>query len=171
MPTWRGPGGAAVRRSSVTDALRRTFGEWARVGYAALRLERVAKRAGVGKAVLHRRWSSKSATAKRPPGPSRPVHHASGRHGIARGRPRGAPYRGLPRSVPPDDPAHPHGPSCRDRSRARSGAGHPSVPVGTHAHALAISRTAQTRGESRMRLSTSGRSPTVWRPRSTGASL
>lgn len=37
----------------VTDALTRAlFVEWARVGYAALSLEAVAKRAGVGKALF-----------------------------------------------------------------------------------------------------------------------
>jgi AcrR family transcriptional regulator len=46
----------------VTDALTRAlFIEWARVGYAALSLEAVAKRAGVGKAALYRRWPSKLA--------------------------------------------------------------------------------------------------------------
>ncbi|WP_407529378.1 TetR/AcrR family transcriptional regulator [Methylobacterium oryzisoli] len=56
----RQPSGAAVRKSSVTDALARTFfEEWAKTGFAALSLERVAKRAGVGKAALYRRWSSK----------------------------------------------------------------------------------------------------------------
>jgi AcrR family transcriptional regulator len=52
--------GAAVQRASVTDALVRTFfDEWAEAGYAGISLERVAKRAGVGKAALYRRWSSK----------------------------------------------------------------------------------------------------------------
>jgi AcrR family transcriptional regulator len=52
--------GAAVRRASVTDALVRTFfEEWAETGYEGISLERVAKRAGVGKAALYRRWSSK----------------------------------------------------------------------------------------------------------------
>lgn len=47
-------------RASVTDALTRSlFREWAEVGYGALSLERVAKRAGVGKAALYRRWSCK----------------------------------------------------------------------------------------------------------------
>ena len=35
--------------------------EWARVGYAALSLETVARRAHVGKAALYRRWPSKLA--------------------------------------------------------------------------------------------------------------
>lgn len=56
--------GAAVQRAEVTEALVRTFfREWAEVGYSRLSLERVAKRAGVGKAALYRRWSSKSEMA------------------------------------------------------------------------------------------------------------
>ena len=37
------------------------FLEWAAAGYGALSLERVSRRAGVGKAALYRRWPSKSA--------------------------------------------------------------------------------------------------------------
>ncbi len=60
----RTPSGAAVKREDVTDALIQAFfEEWAQTGYAALSLERVAKRAGVGKAALYRRWSSKHAMA------------------------------------------------------------------------------------------------------------
>src|ERR1700678_4853302 len=60
----RRPSGAAVRQGDVTDALTRAFfEEWARVGYAALSLERVAKNAGAGKAALYRRWPSKVAMA------------------------------------------------------------------------------------------------------------
>jgi AcrR family transcriptional regulator len=60
----RRPTGAAVMQSDVTDALTSAFfEEWARVGYAALSLERVAKNAGAGKAALYRRWSSKAAMA------------------------------------------------------------------------------------------------------------
>jgi AcrR family transcriptional regulator len=56
----RRPSGAAVMQSDVTVALTQAFfEEWARVGYAALSLERVAKNAGAGKAALYRRWSSK----------------------------------------------------------------------------------------------------------------
>ena len=56
----RRPSGAAVMQCDVTDALTHAFfEEWARVGYAALSLERVAKNAGAGKAALYRRWSSK----------------------------------------------------------------------------------------------------------------
>ncbi|WP_390913849.1 TetR/AcrR family transcriptional regulator C-terminal ligand-binding domain-containing protein [Pseudosulfitobacter sp. SM2401] len=60
----RAPSGAAVMRSSVTDALTRAFfEEWAQTGLGALSLERVAKRAGVGKAALYRRWPSKQDMA------------------------------------------------------------------------------------------------------------
>lgn len=60
----RSPSGAAVMRASVTDALTRAFfEEWAETGLGALSLERVAKRAGVGKAALYRRWSSKQEMA------------------------------------------------------------------------------------------------------------
>ncbi|WP_299733979.1 TetR/AcrR family transcriptional regulator [uncultured Tateyamaria sp.] len=63
-PSTRVPSGAAVMRTSVTDALTRAFfEEWARTGIGALSLERVAKRAGVGKAALYRRWSSKHEMA------------------------------------------------------------------------------------------------------------
>jgi AcrR family transcriptional regulator len=54
--------GAALMQASVTEALTRAlFDEWARVGYGALSLEAVARRAGVGKAALYRRWPSKLA--------------------------------------------------------------------------------------------------------------
>ena len=63
-PSTRVPTGAAVMRTSVTDALTRAFfEEWARTGISALSLERVAKRAGVGKAALYRRWPSKHEMA------------------------------------------------------------------------------------------------------------
>lgn len=58
----RAPSGAAVMQPAVTDALTRAlFAEWAERGYGALSLEAVAKRAGVGKAALYRRWPSKFA--------------------------------------------------------------------------------------------------------------
>ena len=61
LRTKRLPSGAAVMQSSVTNALTRSlFIEWANHGYAALSLERVAKRARVGKAALYRRWPSKA---------------------------------------------------------------------------------------------------------------
>jgi AcrR family transcriptional regulator len=47
---------------AVTDALTRAlFEEWADYGYVGISLERVAQRAGVGKAALYRRWRSKLA--------------------------------------------------------------------------------------------------------------
>lgn len=56
--------GAAVMRADVTDALTRAFfQEWARAGYSALSLERVARSAGVGKAALYRRWPEKPVMA------------------------------------------------------------------------------------------------------------
>lgn len=61
-PPRRSPAGAAAHRPEVTTALSRALmEEWARVGYSALSLEAVAKRAGVGKAALYRRWPSKLA--------------------------------------------------------------------------------------------------------------
>jgi AcrR family transcriptional regulator len=57
--------GAAVKRPQITDALARTFfEEWARVGYSALSLDAVARKAGVGKAALYRRWRSKPDMAR-----------------------------------------------------------------------------------------------------------
>ena len=57
--------GAAVKRPQITDALVRTFfEEWARVGYSALSLDAVARKAGVGKAALYRRWRSKADMAQ-----------------------------------------------------------------------------------------------------------
>ncbi len=59
----RVPSGAAGMQPAVTTALTRAlFAEWARAGYGALSLEAVARRAGVGKAALYRRWTSKAAT-------------------------------------------------------------------------------------------------------------
>ncbi|NIA68643.1 TetR family transcriptional regulator [Pelagibius litoralis] len=58
--TRRNLSGAALKRPAVTKALTRAlFEEWAQTGYSALRLERVAARAGAGKAAIYRRWSSK----------------------------------------------------------------------------------------------------------------
>jgi AcrR family transcriptional regulator len=57
--------GAAIKRPQITDALARTFfEEWARVGYSALSLDAVARKAGVGKAALYRRWRSKADMAR-----------------------------------------------------------------------------------------------------------
>ena len=45
---------------SETEALYRAlFEEWAEHGFAAVSLERVAARAGAGKAAIYRRWSSR----------------------------------------------------------------------------------------------------------------
>lgn len=56
--------GAAIKQPKVTDALTRMFFEdWARHGYAGLSLERVARRAGTGKAALYRRWPDKATMA------------------------------------------------------------------------------------------------------------
>ena len=56
--------GAAVKRPAITDALARAFfEEWARVGYSALSLDAVTRKAGVGKAALYRRWRSKADMA------------------------------------------------------------------------------------------------------------
>ena len=60
--TRRLPSGAAVMQPAVTDALTKAlFEEWAEFGYVGISLERVAQRAGVGKAALYRRWPSKHA--------------------------------------------------------------------------------------------------------------
>ena len=56
----RAPTGAALLQDRVTNAVTKAcFREWARTGYAALKMEAVARRAGVGKAALYRRWPSK----------------------------------------------------------------------------------------------------------------
>lgn len=58
----RSPSGAAIMQPAVTHALTRAlFEEWAEHGYVGISLERVAGRAGVGKAALYRRWPSKLA--------------------------------------------------------------------------------------------------------------
>ena len=52
--------GGALMRPSITAAFTQAlFQEWAERGYGAMTLEAVAKRAGVGKAALYRRWPSK----------------------------------------------------------------------------------------------------------------
>lgn len=51
---------AGALQGDVTAAITRAvFREWALTGYAALSMEAVAKRAGVGKAAIYRRWPSK----------------------------------------------------------------------------------------------------------------
>ncbi|WP_017537311.1 MULTISPECIES: TetR/AcrR family transcriptional regulator [Nocardiopsis] len=56
----RAPAGAAVLQEDVTRAIRAAvFSELASVGYGRLSIEAVAKRAGVGKTAVYRRWKSK----------------------------------------------------------------------------------------------------------------
>lgn len=55
----RNPSGAAVQSAELTNALYRAFfAEWAERGFAAISLERVAARAGAGKAAIYRRFST-----------------------------------------------------------------------------------------------------------------
>jgi AcrR family transcriptional regulator len=56
----RTPTGAAVLQPKVTDAITEAvFAELAENGYGRLAMEAVAKRAGVGKSALYRRWPCK----------------------------------------------------------------------------------------------------------------
>ncbi|MFI6941635.1 TetR/AcrR family transcriptional regulator [Streptomyces sp. NPDC050418] len=56
----RAPAGAAVLREDVTEAIRTAvFAELAAVGYGRMSIEGVARRAGVGKTAVYRRWRSK----------------------------------------------------------------------------------------------------------------
>ncbi|NYF58200.1 AcrR family transcriptional regulator [Micromonospora purpureochromogenes] len=56
----RAPAGAAVLRGDITKAIRRALmQELAAVGYGRLSIEAVARRAGVSKTAIYRRWSSK----------------------------------------------------------------------------------------------------------------
>ncbi|MGW3955253.1 TetR/AcrR family transcriptional regulator [Streptomyces sp. NPDC004752] len=59
-PRRRTPAGAAVLREDVTEAIRASvFAELASVGYARMSIEGIARRAGVGKTAVYRRWRSK----------------------------------------------------------------------------------------------------------------
>ncbi len=61
-PARRRPSGAAVLQENVTSAITAAaFEELAETGYARMSMEAVARRAGVGKASLYRRWDSKDA--------------------------------------------------------------------------------------------------------------
>lgn len=58
--TTQPPAGAAVLRAGLTDAIRSAvFEELALRGYGRLSIEAVAKRAGVGKTTVYRRWPTK----------------------------------------------------------------------------------------------------------------
>ncbi|WP_434590349.1 TetR/AcrR family transcriptional regulator [Streptomyces sp. A5-4] len=62
MTSRRAPAGAAVLREDVTDAIRAAvFEELAAVGFARMSIEGIARRAGVGKTAVYRRWKSKLA--------------------------------------------------------------------------------------------------------------
>ena len=54
------PTGAAVLRGHITEAIRHAAAaELASVGYGRLSIEAVARRAGVAKTAVYRRWGSK----------------------------------------------------------------------------------------------------------------
>jgi AcrR family transcriptional regulator len=60
--TRRRPAGAALLRPAKTEAIvAAAFEELAEHGYRGLSMDRVAARAGVGKAALYRRWPSRQA--------------------------------------------------------------------------------------------------------------
>ncbi|WP_273735188.1 TetR/AcrR family transcriptional regulator [Mycolicibacterium septicum] len=62
--TSRAPTGAAVLQSRVTGAITEAvLAEWTEKGYARMSMEAVARRAGVGKSALYRRWESKQQMA------------------------------------------------------------------------------------------------------------
>ncbi|WP_030901399.1 TetR/AcrR family transcriptional regulator [Streptomyces sp. NRRL F-5126] len=62
MPNGREPTGAAKLREPVTAAITGAmFDQLAETGYARMSMDAVARRAGVGKAAVYRRWPSKQA--------------------------------------------------------------------------------------------------------------
>ncbi|MGW1520032.1 TetR/AcrR family transcriptional regulator [Streptomyces sp. NPDC002287] len=59
-PARRAPAGAAVLREDVTEAIRgAVLEELAEAGFARMSIEGIARRAGVGKTAVYRRWKSK----------------------------------------------------------------------------------------------------------------
>ncbi|MFJ3924980.1 TetR/AcrR family transcriptional regulator [Streptomyces sp. NPDC090022] len=59
-PARRAPAGAAVLREDVTEAIRAAvLAELAAVGFSRMSIEGIARRAGVGKTAVYRRWKSK----------------------------------------------------------------------------------------------------------------
>ncbi|MFF4370490.1 TetR/AcrR family transcriptional regulator [Streptomyces sp. NPDC001594] len=59
-PARRAPAGAAVLREDVTEAIRAAvLAELAEAGFARMSIEGIARRAGVGKTAVYRRWKSK----------------------------------------------------------------------------------------------------------------
>lgn len=59
-PARRAPAGAAVLREDVTEAIRAAVvEELAAVGFSRMSIEGIARRAGVGKTAVYRRWKSK----------------------------------------------------------------------------------------------------------------
>ncbi|MFD5412775.1 TetR/AcrR family transcriptional regulator [Streptomyces nojiriensis] len=59
-PARRAPAGAAVLRADVTEAIRdAVVEELAAVGFSKMSIEGIARRAGVGKTAVYRRWKSK----------------------------------------------------------------------------------------------------------------
>ncbi|WP_345473653.1 TetR/AcrR family transcriptional regulator [Actinoallomurus oryzae] len=62
MSNGRQPAGAAILQESVTAAITSAmFDQLAETGYARMSMDAVARRAGVGKAAVYRRWPSKQA--------------------------------------------------------------------------------------------------------------
>jgi len=62
VPTRRKPTGAAVLKPELTETITAAvLDELAEQGYGRLSMERVARRAGVGKSALYRRWPTKLA--------------------------------------------------------------------------------------------------------------
>ena len=83
----RKPVGAAILRPEKTEAIIAAFfAELGSSGYEGLTMDRVAERAGVGKAALYRRWPSKTRDAHRSGGSIRNKGCPSGGHREPAGR-------------------------------------------------------------------------------------